>query len=287
MSERFKWLILVLFITASAACGPMGAIDDLDDLDDTETSLTTDSNDATAIDLDGDTIELDETYSVEVDDASFGGSATQSDQDGSETDLENPDTSTVGMLPTPAKQDEDCSTEGSTELSVRSLDTGDAQTTAYLAAASASYARSRRFFTSKDFITSLRMTNVPQFESFKEAEVSVDGLVCEIDGEGNLTWQALDGQKIADSHRVAFGFVDRGNRFLDKNLLLENIGADGSVFVPKEYLALQDGERVYVALVHKKTRVIQNAGAVVISNSQSKITLTFPPSLARYFSLSP
>lgn len=281
MFGRFKWLILVLFITAGAACAPMGVVDSDDG---TEISLTSEEEQS-VIDLDGDTIELDEEYSVEVGDIDFGGSATQSDEDASETDFENPDTSTVGMLPTIAKEDEECSTEGSAELAVRSLDTGDAETTAYLAAAPSSYTRSRRFFTSTNFITSLRVTDAKQFESLKndEAEVGVDGLVCTVDDEGKLTWQPLELHEIKDNYRLAFGFVDEDNHFLDKNLLLENIGADGSVFIPTEYLAVQKGEQVYVALVHKKTRVMQNAGAVVISNTGSKITMTFPPNLTSHF----
>lgn len=286
MFGRFKSLILILFITATAAaCVPMGAtVDEVEAEAEAEASLTGDA-DPMVIDLDGDIIELDESYAVEVGDIDFGGSATQSDEDASETDFENPDTSTVGMLPTIAKEGEECSTEGSAELAVRSLDTGDAETTAYLAAAPSSYARSRRFFTSTDFITSLRVTDDKQFESLKddEAEVGVDGLVCTVDDGGKLTWQPLELHEIKDNYRLAFGFVDEDNHFLDKNLLLENIGADGSVFIPKEYLAVQEGEQVYVALVHKKTRVMQNAGAVVISNTGSKITMTFPPSLTSHF----
>lgn len=281
MFMRFKWLIIVLFITASVACGPMGAIDDSDVA---EASLTG-NTEPEAIDLDGDAIELDETYSVEVGDVSLGGSVTSDQESSGETDLENPDTSTVGIMPTIAKEDEECSTEGSTELSVRSLDTGAAEATAYLAAAPSSYARSRRFFTSTDFIASLKITNATQFELLQddEVEASVDALVCKLDEDGDLTWQPLSTQEIAKNYRVAFGFVDEDNRFSDKNLVLKNIASSGSVYVPKEDLALQDGEQVYVALVNKKTRVIQNSGAVVISNSKSKMVMTFPPNLSNYF----
>jgi hypothetical protein len=107
--------------------------------------------------------------------------------------------------------------------------------------------------------------------------------VCQADEEDKLTWKPLEAHEIADGYRIAFGFVDAYNRFSDKNILLENVDSDGSVFIPKEYLGLQDGEQVYAAVVNKKTRVMRNTGAVVLSNTQSKMTMTFPSSLPAYF----
>lgn len=224
---------------------------------------------------------------TESNESIFSGQATSEDEAYS-GNYESSKIITADILPTIAKLGDDCAVEG--EIQARMLSAGDGNTGEIennFTSEGSSTGSTSRFKTSRGFISSLSI--VTSFRDWAdtnggEAQVSTSGLVCQYDvASGKLIWQQSSGRFLAARFGLVVGFVDDDNTFSDGNVVFVEINKNGAALFPKEYLAVKEEEKVYVAFVDKETLATIDTGAVVLYHENSTMKISFPSNLSRHF----